>query len=354
MFYHLITSVSCNLSCSYCDRDEFGPPEPEVYDYTLPKSIQYPLEKLKQFIQPEDYITFYGGEPLLGISSIKQIMDQVSCKGFMIQTNGILLHQLGSEYLQRFHTILVSIDGDEEATDKNRGRGVHAKVMKNISLLQERGFKGELIARMTITKGSSLLKQALWLLNNGFSSIHWQLDVMFYKEEDTSWLPGYNTEISRLVAYWIRQMKNGKVLRLYPFLAIMDSILKKEEASLRCGAGHANYTILTHGKIVPCPIMQGMKEYYCGELPSRELKSYSADQECKKCSILGLCGGRCLYAHAMDLWSREGREMVCGTILHLITALKEKEDEVRELILKKVIKEEDFSHLRYNGVEVIP
>ena len=120
----------------------------------------------------------------------------------------------------------------------------------------------------------------------------------------------------------MENVRNGKVLRLYPFLAIMDSSLKKEKTGLRCGSGHTNYTILTNGKIAPCPIMLGMKEYYCGELPSRELKTYGIQDGCKDCGSLDLCGGRCLYADVMNLWSKEGREKVCKTIKHLIAEMK--------------------------------
>ena len=50
----------------------------------------------------------------------------------MMQTNGILLDRLPPEIVNRFVTLLVSLDGTRELTDANRGTGVYDRVMENI------------------------------------------------------------------------------------------------------------------------------------------------------------------------------------------------------------------------------
>jgi len=352
MFYHVITSIGCNLSCKYCDKEEFGEPDEETYDYKVPCKINYDLEKLKTFVKKEDYVTFYGGEPLLGMDDIRKIMDSVECQGFMIQTNGLLLHELGAEYVNKFHTILVSIDGDEEITDKYRGVGVHSKVMENVKLIREQGFTGELIARMVITSDSDVYVQVKWLLENGFDNIHWQLDAMFSDLEEMKWLEKYNADVVKLMDFWIDEMKNGKVLRLYPFLVVMDSILKNERSLLRCGSGHNNFTIVTNGKIAPCPIMSLMKKNYLGDIDSGYKKTF-VNWRCLACLDYDLCGGRCLYSNI--LYSNlESYEKLCKTTHLYLQALKERSEIVKDLISKKIISLDDFKHLKYNGVEVIP
>ncbi len=353
MFYHVITNITCNLSCKYCDKEAFEPLDEGKYDLCMPKEISYPVEELQEVVSEEDYLTFYGGEPLMSIPKVREIMDKVKCKGFMIQTNGLLLDQLGEEYTKKFQTMLVSIDGDEESTDRNRGKGVHAKVMKNLGLVKQ-SFNGELIARMTISESSSLYKQVLWLLENEFENVHWQLDVLFDKEEDTRWLDNYNEEVSNLIEYWIGKMREGKVVRLYPFLVLMDSLLRKESSPLRCGSGHSNYTIMTNRKVIPCPIMNGFKEYYVGEIPSKSFKKVEFGEPCKSCDILSFCGGRCLFANLEKNWSSESYAKACGTVRHLKQELERILPEVEELISKGIISLEDFKHLKYNGVEVVP
>lgn len=353
MFYHLIMHTGCNLSCTYCDRDDFSLPDEELYDYSVPQTIQYDLSALKKHIREEDYITFYGGKPLLALSKIEEIMDTVPCKGYMLQTNGLFLDRIERKYVNRFHTILISLDGDAEATEKNRGKGIHARIMKNISLLKEKGFHGELIARMTITKNSSLYTQVLWLLQNGFKNIHWQLDAMFYEESVYDWYKKYNHDVARLLDFWVEELHKGRVHRLYPFLVLTDSLRKKEKARLRCGAGFTNYTITTHGKIAPCPIMGSMKKYYCGELGS-PIKEVTLDVPCKDCDILDTCGGRCLYVNLTKHGGGSAYTSLCSTIRFLITSIEKKLPEIDILFKEGVLKEEDFKYVAYNGVEVIP
>jgi hypothetical protein len=73
-----------------------------------------------------------------------------------------------------------------------------------------------------------------------------------------------------------------------------------------------------------------------------------------KCEIRDLCGGRCLYFNKAQLWPEEGEELICKTIFHLINGLKMKEDEIKGLIDKKIIKLSDFEYEKYFGPEIIP
>ena len=153
-------------------------------DYSLPSKISYDVGLLDRFCRrdPECVLTFYGGEPLLCIDEIKQIMNCVKAKHFMIQTNGLLLNRLEPEYVNRFHTILVSVDGDEALTDFYRGKGTFRRAIDNLKLIKLNGFNGELIARMTVMEQTDIYEQVTWLLKNdafSFSSVHWQLNAGF-------------------------------------------------------------------------------------------------------------------------------------------------------------------------------
>ena len=141
MFFHVMLTTECNLQCGYCFGETMEDFEEDFsgidVDYSLPKTITYDLKALANFcrIDPECTLTFYGGEPLLRTKEIIQIMDSVKAKHFMIQTNGLLLNQLASAYVNRFHTILVSIDGDEALTDHYRGKATFRKVIDNLRLI---------------------------------------------------------------------------------------------------------------------------------------------------------------------------------------------------------------------------
>ncbi|MGA2387055.1 MAG: TIGR04084 family radical SAM/SPASM domain-containing protein [Candidatus Bathyarchaeia archaeon] len=376
MFFHVIVTTECNLQCRYCfgesldDFDEDFGDDIEV-EYALPKKISYDVELLDRFCRkdPDCVLTFYGGEPLLGVDKVKQIMDKVSPKLFMIQTNGLLLDKLEPKYVNRFHTILVSIDGEEALADYYRGKGTFRKVIDNLKLITRNGFKGELIARMTVMEHTDIYKQVRWLLDNdefSFSSVHWQLNAGFwgndYKRRNfeewtkSSYIPG----VKKLARFWVDQMEEkGFVLKLYPLLGVADSLLHEEKNCLmRCGGGWVNYAVQTDGYIIPCPTMWGMKKYYLGNIADADplaIKRIFVDQPpCVNCEILGVCGGRCLYANITKRWSDEQYGKVCETVAALAVDVEAEIPRMRRLIQNGKISLTDFDFIKYNGCEIIP
>jgi uncharacterized protein len=376
MFFHVILTSDCNLQCKYCfgesldDFDEEFGDDIEV-DYDLPRNLNYDLTLLDTFCHqdPDCVLTFYGGEPLLQMDKLRQIMDIVSPKHYMVQTNGLLLDKLESKYVNRFHTILVSIDGQEALTDAYRGAGTYRKVIDNLRLIRKNGFAGELIARMTIMEQTDIEKQVKYLLDNldfSFTSIHWQLNAGFWGNDyqrrnfeewtKTSYIPG----VEQLVHFWVDQIQNkGTLLKLYPILGIANSLLHQEKDCLmRCGGGWINYAIQTDGYIIPCPTMWGMKKYYLGHIkdstPIKLNKLYVSEKPCSQCSILGVCGGRCLYTNITKRWTDEAYSKVCFTVSQLIKAVESEIPRIQMIIRSGKVRLDDFDYLKYNGAEIIP
>jgi putative peptide-modifying radical SAM enzyme len=339
-------------------------------DYALPKKISYDVNLLDSFCRQDSdcVLIFYGGEPLLCVGEIKRIMDNVKAKHFIIQTNGLLLDCLESEYVNRFHTILISIDGDEALTDFYRGKGTFRKAINNLKLIRQNGFRGELIARMTVMEQTDIYKQVRYLVDNEefpFSSVHWQLNAGFWgndfeRRDFKKWSEeSYNPGIRELVRFWVDCMeKKGVVLRLYPFLGIAQSLLSGEKKSLlRCGGGWINYAIQTDGYIVPCPSTWGMKDYYLGHISNADplkLKKVFVGEPCTKCDILHICGGRCLYANITKRWSTKDYSLVCDTVRNLVHVVAKEVPRIRELMEDGRISVEDFEFMKYNGCEIIP
>jgi putative peptide-modifying radical SAM enzyme len=335
-----------------------------TFDFSESENSEVLVNDLKKFLGKDKnpVLIFYGGEPLLEIEKIKKIMDEIDVP-FRMQTNGKLLHELPVHYLNRIGKILVSLDGNKERTDFNRGEGTYDKVIENVRLIKKNGYRGELIARMTISQEfPDIYEQVLFLINSGFDSVHWQLDSGFYKfdfdeGEFTKFVEKYNQSISKLINFWIDKMQKGKVLKLYPFLGIMESILKNEQTKMRCGAGHSGYAITLTGKIVACPIMNCIKNFYAGDIKNsvpKNLKTFSVSEPCTSCDYLDLCGGRCLYWNKAKLWPKKGDELICSTIKHLIDELKNKKTEIENLISQKIISENNFEYEKYFGPEIIP
>ena len=191
MYFHLFLTDSCNLACKYCRGKIFETPELErdniTIDIDIPVDITYDLSDLYSFLSrdPDPVVTFIGGEPTLRSDFIIRIMKDLPNTRFMIQTNGLLLHRLPAEVVNRFKTILISIDGDEEMTDAGRGIGTYRRVMDNINHILAGGYRGEIIARMTMHEPVKILQAVQYLSKNpdySFSSVHWQIDANFWND----------------------------------------------------------------------------------------------------------------------------------------------------------------------------
>lgn len=368
MHYHLILTEDCNSRCRYCygksiqDSNLKSTP-PFSYDFSVPPVFSVPIEKLQTFLEKDTHavVIFYGGEPLLEIEKIKEIVNTIAIP-YRMQTNGLLLDEVPVSVLSKIDKILISLDGTRERTDYNRGTGTFDRVMNNICNITSRGYEGELIARMTIAQEfPDIFHQVRSLLSEGFTSIHWQLDAGFYgsdfNERTFSWfVEEYTQSLDVLIAFWMEKLEQGEVIRLYPFIGIVESLLSEESTLLRCGAGHAGYAICTDGRIVACPIMMHITDFVAGTLDTHphDLKPISIEGRCRSCPIVHICGGRCLYWNKAGLWPENGDDFICKTIFHLVQALKQRIPEIMKLIQSNQLSLRDFSHEKYFGPEIIP
>jgi uncharacterized protein len=372
--FYITLTTNCNLRCSYCygkSCEDFGSDfHGLAVDYSLPSEVAYDSEVLRNFLRKDrdTALIFYGGEPLLQLSKLREIMNTVPASRFIIQTNGLLLDRLEPECANRFDSIFVSLDGDEGLTDHYRGKGVYRRVARNLRLIRENGFKGEVVARMTVGEETEIDTQVLELLNDQelpISSVHWQLDALFWqndysKRRFSEWArTSYNPRLRRLIQVWVQRMRDtGEVLRFYPLLGVMQSLLLGESSRLRCGAGWIVFNIQTDGNITPCPVMAGMKDFYLGNICETDPESLRnaefVSEPCTQCQALSICGGRCLYANATKLWGNEGFRQVCATVINTINALQEELPEVRSLINSGRVRPHSFEYMKYNGCEIIP
>ncbi|MBU7036159.1 MAG: TIGR04084 family radical SAM/SPASM domain-containing protein [Theionarchaea archaeon] len=365
MHYHLMLTDQCNLECRYCYEKSLldcETPSRFEYDFSAPSVFSADIENLKRFLEKDSdpVIIFYGGEPLLELKKMMDIMDCIDVP-YRMQTNGLLLDKVPQEYMKRIGRILVSLDGDKERTNYNRGVAVYERVMKNIRSIQP-WYHGEIVARMTVAQDCpDIFEQVTFLVKAGFQSVHWQLDAGFYgfdfdEERFGRFVEEYNRSIGRLVAFWVTALKKGTVLRLYPFVGIVSSLLHRETTRLRCGAGHAGYCITTDGRIVACPIGSFITDFVAGDLETHpeDLKKFDVSGRCLECTMRGICGGRCLYWNKANLWPKRGNELICKTVFHLVKELKDAVPAIEKMILHGEVRKEDFAHEKYFGPEIIP
>ncbi len=316
----------------------------------MPEDIGYEIEELADFIGKDGnaVVAFYGGEPLLKTEKIKKMIDILPAKKFVIQSNGFFIEKMG-DYIHKVDAVLLSIDGRKKVTDFYRGKGCYEKVMKALHFLKKNNYEGNIIARMTASCKTDIYADVMHLLKY-FPEVHWQLDVIWSNlwnlEEFRKWNEEiYKPGIKKLVKQWIKEIKEGRIMGIVPFMGIMTRILHGG-GYLPCEAGFKSFTISTDGKIMACPIAPDFEWNVLGNF--KKFRKVLIGEPCKSCEVHSICGGRCLFFYKEKLWGEEGFNEICNTTKFLINELEKYKKICMPLKHK-------FNYPEYNNTtEIIP
>jgi uncharacterized protein len=362
MEFIIFLTERCNLECTYCGEGKARS--------DLQPDISYKASVLIDFLQqaPDVALHLYGGEPLLNVPLLEAILTQVESDSVTVQTNGLLLDRLPEALWEKISLLSVSLDGSPATTNGFRGDGTQEKVLAQVAEIRRRGFPNEIHARMTTSPGVDIYDSVTYFTERcpaAFDAVHWQLNVLFaaddawHEDRDAvkRWFAeDYNPGISALMDYWYGHMrKRGKVLRLVPFVTMMDSILEETPVdNVRCGAGWQTWSIGTNGDIFPCPVMSSYPEFRVGNIadttPSDIKPTCELQEPCPSCDVFGHCGGRCLCSNLRNLWDEEGFDIVCGSIKHLVAELARVAPGVRQLIADGAIDPDDFGGIQFHEI----
>lgn len=142
--YTIAPTLDCNMNCPYCYevKDPTAMNDEVANDF-----IKFTKEKLKREGFNELYISWYGGEPLLALDTIKKISkeligfcdeNRISYKSTMV-TNGLLLDESVGSILKsecRVNGFQVTLDGLKEINNIRRrtkdGSDSFSKIISNI------------------------------------------------------------------------------------------------------------------------------------------------------------------------------------------------------------------------------
>ena len=144
----------CNLKCKYCGYGEF------YDDYDQREGKDLPVDSAKRLLdhllkywnsplnQSHDrniFFSFYGGEPLMNITFLREIVAYVNDLGLMhnpftfnMTTNGLLLKKHMHFLVEHRFKLLISLDGNEENNDYRvtpDGKPAFRLIMENIDAL---------------------------------------------------------------------------------------------------------------------------------------------------------------------------------------------------------------------------
>lgn len=146
----IVLTGKCNLRCEYCVYNskyphEIGYQEEDMTFDVAKKAIDqyfaFYQEKRKHGFYKKPAILFYGGEPLIMMDLIREIVDYIDSIDFdcdfYMTTNGVLLNEEISKYfVEKQFRITFSLDGNMWNHDRNRidvnGNPTYNRILNNI------------------------------------------------------------------------------------------------------------------------------------------------------------------------------------------------------------------------------
>jgi MoaA/NifB/PqqE/SkfB family radical SAM enzyme len=148
----LYVNTACNLRCVYCSS-----PDQRVRPLTADQ-LRRILDELRGL--GTERVLFFGGEPLLR-GDLAGIVAHARALGLRcaLTTNGTLVPRR-PDVVRQLQSLVVSLDGDAEAHDKNRGPGSHADAIMAIRVARDWGVTVRVNAVLNANSAGSLA----WLL----------------------------------------------------------------------------------------------------------------------------------------------------------------------------------------------
>lgn len=316
--YNLVLMVEqgCNLNCTYC----YG----ESGEYNNKGKMTFKVAKdAVDFLikhcgtRKSVYIIFFGGEPLLNLKLIREIVEYAEKLqedtgiyiGKSMTTNGTLLTEEITEYcLEKKIGIKISIDGPEEINDRCRcykdGRGSYQDILKNTYKLRKEGM---ISARATVTPfclDENYIENSL--KKEGFVNVGSAFATELLSDEDYLRIYKHYTDDFEYIKDLVRNEKYQEIkekhIRYWGYLFLIH---KSVMSQFNCGTGRNMYAVDINGDLYPCQRFVGKQEYKLGDiyngasgrkdfLDKIEVNS-KFRKKCSKCWIKNLCLGKCPY-----------------------------------------------------------
>ena len=332
---HLTLAISndCNLNCRYCfgDGGTYHSDRKLMSIATAKKSIDFFVSNSGDAKVLS--IIFFGGEPLLNYSVLKQVVDYCSDiekkteKRFKysISTNGTIVNNDIIDLIKSKNiSVTLSIDGPQEIHDLYRmyinGTGSFETIRVNIDKLIGSSIK-RLSGRATICKGNSdvnIVENAIRHL--GLASVHMTpVDVFkdspLFMDDDAieRAIRGYCI----IAEDYIEGIKLKKNERCKVFDDVLSVLYRKKLKLRSCGAAISNIAVNAIGDIYPCHRFMGDKDYIIGNLDDGLFNDQVVIiaklnvlniKGCCDCWARFLCAGSCVHSrtkhsridHVMD------------------------------------------------------
>ncbi len=311
----------CNLACDYCFAS--GGTYHTERDYMTFEVGKNAIDLLiaNSGTRQNLEVDFFGGEPLLSMTVVKQIVAYAREQekkhnklfSFTMTTNCLLLNDENIAYLNaEMDNIVLSIDGRKEVHNATRktinGKECYDTILNNaLKLRKVRGDKKYYVRGTFTSRNLDFSKDILALNDYGFDQISVEpvvlpdQSVMALKEEH---LDQIFTEYEKFTEEYIERRKSGKWFNFFHFMIDLDHGPCPNKRLTGCGAGTEYLAVVPTGEIYPCHQFAGKQEYIIGNVFDGIQNQLIRDKfakicvlskrHCTDCFAKYFCGGGCV------------------------------------------------------------
>lgn len=328
----ILPTLDCNLSCNYCFE------ESNRCAGVMSKEV---IEKVKILIKEQYYdkkdfldLHWFGGEPLLAFSVIKEITKYIQSLnipfGASIITNGVLLNESKINMLNSLNIkyVQITLDGDKQTHDKKRvfknGAGTYDIIINNLKKLHElvSNNKDMIVnIRINIDKhNKDQYHQLYFMLKEKFPLFQVYPGIITQYKTCSMTLPCF-TDHNEEALFYIEQYEKYGIV--HPEFNISIKGLKSCMAERSC-----TNLIGPNGEMYLCLQDVGNKDAEIGSIFSgknnlRLISAYTSgnltfnSDECRECNVLSFCGGGCV--------NKRYRNKKCGEKHSMCAAYKDQD-----------------------------
>lgn len=177
----------CNLKCYYC---AYG----DLYQTNIRETGNLTFKQIKPLLdyllvlwqeQEKDKVTdigFYGGEPLLNMDLIRQVISYFEAENnnksytYSMTTNGLLLDRYMDYLVEKDFDLLISLDGDEDCQyyrKDHRGANSFMSIIDNVTLLRSKypNYFDKKVNFHSIIHNKSSVRKVVSFFSNQFGKI---------------------------------------------------------------------------------------------------------------------------------------------------------------------------------------
>ncbi len=321
----LNVSHDCDLACRYCfaGRGSFGGRRSLMTAEVGRAAVDFLLAHAGDV--PVCEIDFFGGEPLLNLEVVREVVDyarrrgkeQGKAFGFTLTTNAFTLGPDEAAYLdETMDNVVLSLDGRPRVHDRMRpapgGRPTHARVLENVKrFVAGRGDRDYWVRGTFTAHNLDFSADVAYLAGEGFRNISlepavggagvaaadgWRLTAEHVDE--------VRAEYFRLADLLFDLEERGRRVVFFHFITEADEGPCYAKRVRGCGAGREYMAVTPDGDLYPCHQFAGAAEYRAGSVfeglsgghgPAGRVARLwlGAKPSCRSCWARYRCSGGC-------------------------------------------------------------